>query len=83
MRPRLQRSFSGRGTPRASSVCAGLYIFLLSLRDGEGQGLQDPMFLESSEKTLMLGGIGGQEEEQTTEDEMAGWHPRLDGHEFE
>ena len=24
----------------------------------------------------------GQEEEGTTEDEMAGWHPRLDGHEF-
>ena len=26
------------------------------------------------EKTLMLGGIGGQEEKGTTEDEMAGWH---------
>ena len=25
----------------------------------------------------------GQEEEGTTEDEMAGWHRRLDGHEFE
>ena len=24
----------------------------------------------------------GQEEEETTEDEMAGWHHRLDGHEF-
>ena len=24
----------------------------------------------------------GQEEKQTTEDEMAGWHHRLDGHEF-
>ena len=24
----------------------------------------------------------GQEEEGTTEDEMAGWHHRLDGHEF-
>ena len=34
------------------------------------------------EKTLMLGGIGGQEEKGTTEDEMAGWHHRLDGHEF-
>ena len=30
----------------------------------------------------MLGGIGGQEEKGTTEDEMAGWHHRLDGHEF-
>ena len=26
------------------------------------------------EKTLMLGGIGGQEEKGTTEDEMVGWH---------
>ena len=37
----------------------------------------------------MLGGIGGrrrrggQEEKGTTEDEMVGWHHRLDGHEFE
>ena len=35
------------------------------------------------EKTLMLGGIEGQEEKGTTEDEMAGWHYRLNGHEFE
>ena len=38
---------------------------------------------DSFEKTLMLGGIGGQEKKGTTEDEMAGWHHRLDGHEFE
>ena len=25
----------------------------------------------------------GQEKKGTTEDEMAGWHHRLDGHEFE
>ena len=25
----------------------------------------------------------GQEEKGTTEDELAGWHHRLDGHEFE
>ena len=30
----------------------------------------------------MLGGIWGQEEKGMTEDEMAGWHHRLDGHEF-
>ena len=39
--------------------------------------------LDSLEKTLMLGGIGGKEEKGTTEDEMAGWHHRLNGHEFE
>ena len=38
--------------------------------------------VDSLEKTLMLGGIGGQEEMGTTEDAMAGWHHRLDGHEF-
>ena len=31
--------------------------------------------VDSLEKTLMLGGIWGQEEKGTTEDEMAGWHP--------
>ena len=31
----------------------------------------------------MLGGIWGQEEKGMTEDEMAGWHHRLDGREFE
>ena len=44
--------------------------------------------VDSLEKTLMLGGIGdgrrrGREEKGTTEDEMVGWHHRLDGHEFE
>ena len=39
--------------------------------------------VDSLEKTLMLGGTGGQEEKGTTQDEMAGWHHRLNGHEFE
>ena len=39
--------------------------------------------VDSLEKTLMLGGIWGQEEKGTTEDETAGWHQQLDGHEFE
>ena len=30
--------------------------------------------VDSLEKTVMLGGIGGKEEKGTTEDEMAGWH---------
>ena len=37
--------------------------------------------VDSLKKTLMLGGIGGQEEKGTTEDEMAGWHHWLDGRE--
>ena len=39
--------------------------------------------VDSLGKTLMLGGIEGQEEKGMTEDEMAGWHHWLDGHEFE
>ena len=34
---------------------------------------------DSLEKILMLGKIEG----RTTEDEMVGWHHKLDGHEFE
>ena len=34
------------------------------------------------EKTLMLGKIRRQEEKGTTEDEMVGWHHRLNGYEF-
>ena len=39
---------------------------------------------DSLEKTLMMGGIGrgAQEEKGSIEDDMAGWHHRLDGHEF-
>ena len=39
--------------------------------------------VDSLEKTLMLGGIGGKDEKRTTEDEMAGWPHQLDGREFE
>ena len=35
------------------------------------------------EKTLMLGKIEGRRRGWMTEDEMAGWHHRLDGHESE
>ena len=38
--------------------------------------------VDSLEKTH-AGRDWGQEEKGTTEDEMAGWHHRLDGHEFE
>ena len=40
--------------------------------------------VDSLEKPLMLGEIGGRglEEKRMTEDEMAGWHHRLDAHEF-
>ena len=39
--------------------------------------------VDSLEKTLMLGGIGGRRRRGTTEDEMAGWHHLPNGREFE
>ena len=38
--------------------------------------------VDSLEKTLMLGGIGGRRR-RGQQDEMAGWHHWLNGHEFE
>ena len=38
---------------------------------------------DSFEKTLMLGKASRQGEKEMTEDEMVGWHHRLNGHEFE
>ena len=38
---------------------------------------------DSFEKTLMVGKIEGRRRKGKTEDEMVGWHHRLDGHEFE
>ena len=39
--------------------------------------------VDSLEKTPNAGKDCGQKEKGMTEDEMAGWHHRLDGHEFE
>ena len=36
--------------------------------------------VDSLEKDRKAGKDSGQEEKWTTEDEMAGWHHRLDGH---
>ena len=38
---------------------------------------------DSLETTLMLGKIERREVKEMTEDEMVGWHRRLNGHEFE
>ena len=37
---------------------------------------------DTFEKTVNAGRDWGQEKKGTTEDEMAGWHHRLDGYEF-
>ena len=37
---------------------------------------------DSLERTLMMGKDQGQEEKETTEDEMVGWHHRLNGNGF-
>ena len=48
---------------------------------GDSTGLKRE--LDLSKKDLDAGRDWGQEEKGTTEDEMAGWHHRLDGHESE
>ena len=39
--------------------------------------------VDSLEKTLLLGGIGGRRRRGQREDKMARWHHQLNGHEFE
>ena len=39
--------------------------------------------VDSLEKTVMLGKIEGKRRKGMTEDEMVGWHHRLNEHEFE
>ena len=53
-----------------------LYLYLCIHSNTFGNLMQR---VDSLEKTLMLGGIGAGGEG----DEMAGWHHRLDGYEFE
>ena len=48
----------------------------------EGLMLKLKQRADSLEKTLMLGGIEGRRRRGTTEDEMAGWHYRFNGHEL-
>ena len=51
--------------------------------------VETPVFWPSHAKSWLIGKDSGagrdweQEEKGMTEDEMAGWHHRLDGHEFE
>ena len=50
---------------------------------GEGDGRE---FQKGGDICIPMADSGrdwGQEEKGTTEDEMAGWHHQLDGHEFE
>ena len=50
---------------------------------------ENPILWPPHEKSCLIGkdpDVGrdrGQEEKEATEDEKAGWHHRLDGHEFE
>ena len=45
--------------------------------------LHDVRSQNSFAKTLMLGKIEGRKENGTIENEMVGWHHRIDGREFE
>ena len=48
---------------------------------GTGQNAEEPG--ARAKQAAFQGCVGGRQEEKgMTEDEMAGWHHRLDGHEF-
>ena len=44
---------------------------------------ETPFLWPPDVKSWLIGKDPGQEEKGTTEDEMVGWHHRLNGHEFE
>ena len=52
-------------------------------RGPQGSTLAPASSSGPSSASLSDGSDWGQEEKGTTEDEMAGWHHQLDGHEFE
>ena len=70
----LQRIFPTQGLNSGLSHCR-LILYHLS------HHLMQKV--SSLEKTLVLGKIWRQEEKGSTEEEMVGWHHRLNGHEFE
>ena len=66
----------GENEPKALDLKRGFPVALLGLH----------LTLQCPHQTPLLPDAGrdwGQEEKGTTEDEMAGWHHRLDGREFE
>ena len=82
------------GRPRLGPLCpahgaAGILcenhesfplIKIIALSSGMTPGTVRPEFIKP---TLPGQRDWGQEEKGTTEDEIVGWHHRLDGHEFE
>ena len=71
---------SKQSIPKEISPGCSLEVLMLKLKlQYFGHLMQR---VDSLEKTD-AGRDWGQEEKGTTEDEMAGWHYRLDGHEFE
>ena len=71
----LEAGFGGEGRFQAKSLNPILFLGVCNLTQTT---LSTPFGKDSD-----AGRDWGQEEKGTTEDEMAGWHHRLDGHEFE
>ena len=67
---------AGLDEPQAGIKIAGRNINNLRYAD-------DTILMAESEEKLKSLLVKVQEEKGTTEDEMAGWHHRLDGREFE
>ena len=70
---------SNQSIPNISPECALKGLMLKQELQYSGHLMQRA---DSFEKTLILGKIWRQEEKGVTEDEMVGWHHRLDGDGF-
>ena len=79
----------GEGSPNGGNMLQVSDIFYLSLKwQGDAEAKTPVLWPLHAESWLIgndpdAGRDWGQEEEGTTEDEMAGWHHQLNGHEFE
>ena len=80
-----RESLGLKGDPTSPSKRRSVWVFI-GRTDAEAE---TPILWPTHAKSSLIGKDPdawrdwGQEEKGTTEDEMAGWHHRLDGHEFE
>ena len=90
----IQNGFTGGSNGKESAYNAGDPDSVLGLGRSPGEGNGNPLQYSCLENSLNRGAWQaivypdagkewGQEEKGTTEDEKAGWHPQLNGHEFE
>ena len=84
----IKLTFWGTSLRKLKETEALLGVLLLTVRSNKKSLIEAPVFWPPDAKNWLTGkdsdaGKDWRQEEETTEDEMIGWHHRLDGHEFE